>query len=224
LALSVNRRVSWLVFFASVFLVSVPVFIEAPLVRTLPVLSVGLTFGWLALSVALLQNDRTWIWGDLLLGFAGSWLAGSIYWGWMRWEPLWHLPIECLALPLPLWFIHRNRLLIGSWFAIGSLFGTAITDLYFYLTNLIDHWRQLMYAEPNLVLPIFHSALVRVNSPLGASLALLLALLLLVVGLAPLRFSSTGDRSKSLPAWAFSGAVLSTILVDALFWIAAMSA
>jgi hypothetical protein len=100
-----SKNAHWRIFFASVFLVSVPVFIEAPLVRTVPVLSVLLTLGWVGLSYVLLQKHHTWLWGDLLLGFAGSWFAGSIYWGWMRWEPLWHLPIECLALPLPLWFI-----------------------------------------------------------------------------------------------------------------------
>ena len=39
-------RKALLVFVAAVFLVSVPVFIEAPLVRLLPWLSVALTVGW----------------------------------------------------------------------------------------------------------------------------------------------------------------------------------
>jgi len=200
------------------------VFIEAPLVRWLPWLSVALTLGWVWLGLRLSQYRSTWIWGDLLLGFAGSWFAGSVYWGWMRWEPLWHLPIECLALPLPLWFIYRNRFLIGSWFAIGSLFGTAVTDAYFFSTDLMNHWRQLMYAEPNLVLPIFESALDRVHSPLGTTLAIVFAILLFVVGIAPLRVRPSGYLSRSLPVWAFSGAVLSTILVDLLFWLAAILA
>ncbi|MGD1901136.1 MAG: DUF3120 domain-containing protein [Geitlerinemataceae cyanobacterium] len=219
-----SKYAHWQVFFASVFLVSVPVFIEAPLVRALPMLSVVLTLGWVGLSYVLLQRHRTWLWGDLLLGFAGSWLAGSLYWGWMRWEPLLHLPIECIALPLPLWLIARRRLLVGSWFAIGSLFGTAVTDIYFFSTDLMSHWRQLMYAEPNLVMPIFHSALERVNSPLGVVLGVFLATLLVVVGVVPLRLRSHLSSRPSLPAWAFSGAVLSTILVDALFWVAAVSA
>jgi len=187
-------------------------------------LSVVLTLGWVWLSVVLLKRRRTWLWGDLLLGFAGSWLAGSIYWGWMRWEPLLHLPIECLALPLPLWLIARRRLLVGSWFAIGSLFGTAVTDIYFFSTDLMSHWRQIMYVEPDSVMPIFQSALERVHSPLGIILGALLAALLVVVGVVPLRLRSHLSSRPSLPAWAFSGAVLSTILVDALFWVAAVSA
>jgi hypothetical protein len=221
---TLSKNAHWRIFFASVFLVSVPVFIEAPLVRTVPVLSVLLTLGWVGLSYVLLQKHHTWLWGDLLLGFAGSWFAGSIYWGWMRWEPLWHLPIECLALPLPLWLISRNRLLVGSWFAIGSLFGTAITDMYFFSTDLMSHWRQLMAAEPNLIMPIFHSALERVNSPFGTTLAIILAAVLMIVGLVPLWLRSPLHSRPSLSAWAFSGAVLSTILVDMLFWVAAVTA
>jgi hypothetical protein len=221
---TLSKNTHWRVFFASVFLVSVPVFIEAPLVRAAPVLSVFLTLGWVGLSYVLLQKYHTWLWGDLLLGFAGSWFAGSIYWGWMRWEPLWHLPIECLALPLPLWLIARNRLIVGSWFAIGSLFGTAITDVYFFLTDLMSHWRQLMNAEPNLVMPIFHSALERVNTPFGTILAIVLAIVLMSVGLVPLWLRSPLRASPPLSAWAFSGAVLSTILVDMLFWVAAVTA
>lgn len=59
-----------LVFVAAVFLVSVPVFIEAPLVRMLPWLSFALTGGWVWLSLKLMSRPATYVWGDLLLGFS----------------------------------------------------------------------------------------------------------------------------------------------------------
>jgi len=214
---------TWLIFVGSIVLVSVPVFIEAPLVRHLPWLSLILTLGWLWSSAILLTQRRLWIWGDLLLGFSGSWFAGSIYWGWFRWEPLWHLPIECLALPLPLWCISRHRLLIGSWFALGSLLGTAVTDVYFYVVDLMPQWRQVMRVDPELAMPIFQTAIAKVQTPWGIAWAVVLGAVLLLAGLIPL-WTTGANPWRSLHRWAFSGAVLSTILVDTLFWFAALAA
>ncbi len=198
----------------SAFLVSVPVFIQAPLVRYLPYFSLFLTAGWLGLSWALLQRPRTQIWGDLLFGFSWSWLAGSIYWGWLRWEPLVHLPIEAIGLPFALWGLYRGYLRVGNLFYLGSLLGTAITDIYFYLTGLIPYWRELMSVEPDLVAPIFKSAIAQVESPWGITCAIILLATLLTIGISSLK--------KPQPEWwGFGGAVLSTILVDGLFWVAA---
>lgn len=221
LGIELSRR--WLIFWGAVFLVSVPVFVEAPLVRYFPEFSLLLTGFWVALSAVLLARRRTWLWGDLLLGFAGSWLAGSVYWGWFRWEPLWHLPIEAIALPLPLWCICKRRLLVGSWFAVGSLLGTVATDLYFYLVNLIPNWRAIMQVEPDFVAPILHEAIARVHTPWGIGCAATLATLLLAAGLLPLQTERMGE-SPRLHRWAFSGAILSTILVDILFWLAGLAA
>jgi hypothetical protein len=68
LANLISSRQNWLVFAASVFLVSVPVFVEAPLVRSFPVLSVFLTGFLLWLSMRLMSSSRTYLWGDLLIG------------------------------------------------------------------------------------------------------------------------------------------------------------
>ncbi|HEY9657520.1 MAG TPA: DUF3120 domain-containing protein, partial [Allocoleopsis sp.] len=46
-------RLNWWLFAAAAFLVSVPVFIQAPLVRSLPWVSLGMTVGWLWLSLRL---------------------------------------------------------------------------------------------------------------------------------------------------------------------------
>ena len=217
LSLEVASRKSLLVFFAAVFLVSVPVFIEAPLVRLLPWLSVFLTVGWVWFSKLLMSRSQTYIWGDLLLGFSLTWLAGSIYWGWLRWEPLWHLPVESIGLPFALWCLHRNWGKIGNWFYFGSLLGTVLTDIYFYIVDLIPYWRQIMLVEPEAASPILKAALSQVQTPHGVAWAILLAVVLLSVGIIPLKY-------KQLHWYAFSGAVLSTILVDSLFLVAAVAA
>jgi hypothetical protein len=99
---------TWQVFAAAAFLVSIPVFFQAPLVRYLPWFSLAMTAGWFGLGWTLIKRPSTKLWGDLLLGFSWSWLAGSIYWGWYRWEPLIHLPVEAIGLPFALWFLFRK--------------------------------------------------------------------------------------------------------------------
>jgi len=189
---------------------------QAPLVRYYPEVSLGLTFFWVGLGVWLLKQEKISLWGDLLLGFSWSWLAGSLYWGWWRWEPLIHIPMEAIGLPFVLWGLYKGRGKVGNLFYLGSLLGTAITDLYFYLTGLIPYWRQLMTVEldPNLVSPIFDNALAQIQTPWGISWAIVLLNLLLAIGIYPL-------QKRVCHWWAFSGAVLSTILVDGLFWITA---
>jgi hypothetical protein len=205
---------TWGAFAAAAFLVSIPVFIEAPLVRHYPVLSVVSTILWICLGWIWLQRPQTKIWGDLTLGFSISWLAGAIYWGWFRWEPAIHLPIESIGLPLVLWCLYRGYLSIGSLFYLGSLLGTAITDLYFYQAGLIDHWRQLMQLDPNLAAPILQQAIGLVRTPWGTAWAVVLVNFLLGVGIIPL-------GTKQLHWYAFSGAVLTTIFVDSLFLVLA---
>lgn len=203
-----------MLFGAAAFLVSVPVFLQAPLVRQLPLLSLVMTLGWVWLGLWLFKRKTTHLWGDLLLGFSWSWLAGSIYWGWLRWEPLIHLPVEAIGLPFAVWSLRRGWGKVGNLFYLGSLFGTVLTDVYFYLTDLIPHWRQLMRVDPELAIPIFQSAIAQVQTPWGITLAVVLIATLLIVGIWSL-------AKGQLHWWAFSGAVLSTILVDSLFWVAA---
>jgi len=185
-------------------------------VRYYPEISLGLTVFWVGLGIWLLKQAKISLWGDLLLGFSWSWLAGSLYWGWWRWEPLIHIPMEAIGLPFVLWGLCQGRGKVGNLFYLGSLLGTAITDVYFYLTGLIPYWRQLMTVEldPNLVTPIFDNALAQIQTPWGISWAIVLLNLLLAIGIYPL-------QKRVCHWWAFSGAVLSTILVDGLFWITA---
>ncbi len=217
LPVSISSQQKWLVFATAVFLVSVPVFVEAPLVRSLPSLSLALTGLWVWLSFTLMSRPATYVWGDLLLGFSWSWLAGAVYWGWLRWEPLWHLPVESIGLPFAIWCLLRNWGKVGNWFYLGSLFGTVLTDVYFYIVDLMPYWRQIMRVDADGASQILQKALVQVQTPWGQAWAVTLALVLLTAGVLPLR--------QGQGHWyAFSGAVLSTILVDSLFLLAAMAA
>ncbi|MTJ10038.1 MULTISPECIES: DUF3120 domain-containing protein [unclassified Anabaena] len=214
LASVISFRTSWLVFVAAVFLVTVPVFIEAPLVRSLPTLSVVMTGFWIALSITLMSRPQTYLWGDILFGFSWTWLTGAIYWGWLRWEPIWHLPVEALGLPIALWCLAKNWGKVGNWFYLGSLFGTVLTDIYFYLVDLMPYWRQIMRTDPEGASQILQNALIQVQTPWGEGWAIILALMLTTVGIASL-------LNKQYHWYAFGGAVLSTILVDSLFLLAA---
>lgn len=210
-------RQRWFVLAAAIILVSVPVFFQAPLVKVWPGLSLVLTAAWLSVALWLRSRPGMQIWGDLLVGFSWTWLAGSIYWGWFRWEPYYHLPLEAIGLPLVLILMRRGWGTVGNWFYLGSLFGTVLTDVYFYIVGLIPHWRQLMQIEPSQAASVLHAALEEMQTPLGYSAAAVIVLVLLTVGGLPL-------RSRALHWWAFGGAVLSTLLVDGLFWFAATTA
>ncbi len=182
--------------------------------RLWPWLSLCATLPLVWGSLRLKQRPELARWGDLLLGFSWTWLAGTLYWGWLRWEPFVHLPVEAIGLPFAVFELRRGRNQLGNWFYLGSLFGTAMTDLYFYLVKLIPYWRQVMQVEPDLAASVLRDALGLVQTPWGLGYAAGLLAILLTVGIWPL-------RSNQLAAWAFGGAVLSTIVVDGLFWLGA---
>lgn len=206
----------WLTFSAAIFLVVVPVFVQAPLVRFWPLLSLGMTLALVATGYWLSKRGLT-LWADLTIGFTWTWLSGALYWGWLRWEPLFHLPVEAIGLPFALWGIWQGRSKVGHFFYLGSLLGTALTDVYFYATHLINHWRWLMQVEDSQVRPIFRDALAHVTTSWGIGWAIGLTGMLLAIGLISL-------RRRQLHWWAFGGAVLSTVLVDSLFLFAAIAA
>jgi hypothetical protein len=209
-----EKREKVLMFSASAFLVSIPVFFQAPLVRLLPWLSLFITAFWFRLSHHWSKQEQTKLWGDIIWGFSWSWLCGSIYWGWLRYHPAIHIPIEAIGLPFALWGIKKGWNLMGNYFYLGSLIGTAITDLYFYIAGLIPYWRELMQTEPSLVTPILESAIAQVHTVWGISWAVLLANLLLAISL-------WGLVKKETHYLVFASAVLTTIVTDGLFLVAA---
>ena len=112
--------------------------------------------------------------------------------------------------------LYYGKAKIGNYFYLGSLLGTAITDLYFYCVGLIPYWKALMM-QPTEASSILHRALLRMETYQGVGSAIVLLSLLILLGTVPL-------RSPDAKWWAFSGAVLSTILVDSLFFVAAILA
>ncbi len=204
-------------FLTAIFLVSVPVFIQAPLVRLQPWVSLSLTAVWILSGLFMLRQPNLKLWGDLAIGFSWTWLAGSIYWGWLRDNPYVHLPVEAIGLPIVIILISQSRLKVGSYFYLGSLLGTAITDLYFYWVDLIPYWQQVMQVEPAAAGSVLNAALIHIENPIAAVRALILLTALVVMGILSI-------RSTKVHWWAFSGAILSTILVDALFLAAAIFA
>ncbi len=71
-----------------------------------------------------------------------------------------------------------------------------------------------MVVEPAMALEVFQNALTQVRTSWGIIWIIVLLGILLIFGLMPL-------RSSKLYWWAFGAAVLSTILVDSLFLLAA---
>ena len=205
-------------FIAAACLVAFPVFIQAPLVRAAPALSLAITVLWLSLGYSWMKKPAlNLFWGDLMVGFSWTWLAGSIYWGWFRTNPYIHLPIEAIGLPIVLGLMLKGKAKIGNYFYLGSLLGTVITDVYFYCVGLIPYWQQLMMSPPTEASNILHSALLRMETYEGVGYAVVLLILLMMLGTIPMRSAST-------KWWVFSGAILSTILVDSLFFVAAILA
>ena len=148
---------------------SLPVFAQAPLVRHAPWVSLVLTFAWLGVSLHLMSLRSGKIWGSLLYGFTLTWLAGSLYWGWLRAEPLWHMPVEAIALPLAVWGLWRGFARIGNYFYLGSLFGTAITDLYIHTVGLLPQWRAAMQPRVSEVIltGTMHEAVIKMQGIWG---------------------------------------------------------
>jgi len=197
------------------FLVSVPVLLQAPLVRFLPWVSLAIMLPLYFVASWMLCKPRLRWWGDLLLGFGWSWLAGTIYWGWLRFEPLLHLPIEAVGLPFALWALWKRRFLVGQCFYLGSLLGTVVTDVYFYCLDLIPYWRRLMTAEVADSLPVLRAAGELVKTEQGFIWALVLLSFLFTVAAIAL-------KTRALHWWVFSGAVIGTLFVDALFGASAL--
>ncbi len=213
-------RLHWWLFGASVLLVTLPVFVQAPLVRQWPTFSLLLSCGWVGIGGYLRIQPRFQVWGDLLIGFTLAWFAGSIYWGWFRWEPLLHIPLEAIALPFAIWAWRAAWCRVGMAFYLGSLLGTAITDLYFYLVDLIPFWRSLLLVDQSQAFAILQEALFKVQTPWGTSWATALIVALCVIGVVPL-LPGDSKMDNRLYRWVFSGAVLGTLMVDSLFLLVA---
>ena len=198
-------------------LVVLPVFLQAPWVRFHPFSSclftaVLLTTGIVAVQVGNAAWKRA---GTLLVGFSGSWLAGTLFWGWLRMHPVWHLPIEAIALPLAIGGL-KSRWKLSCSFYLASLLGTAFTDITMALTGVMSFWPQVVQATSSEAPFLLSEAAKLVLQPV--SLLILSAAAALILWLAKQFWTQSARPSEHQEAWRVAAAVLSTTLfIDALF-------
>lgn len=199
------------------FLTLGPVFLQAPLVRLAPMAAAAATVPFLLLALALAshRDPARQRLGLLFVGFVGSWLGGSLFWGWFRDYPIWHLPIEGFALPLALGGL-QSRWRLGAWFYLASLLGTAVTDGLIALTGLMPLWHQVVQADPSEATALLQHAAQSLLHPLPLMALALASWWVLQLS----RLLWTGDQARKVAA----AALASTLLVDGLFFGAALLA
>ena len=198
-------------------LVTLPVFVQAPWVRNAPVAAILFTIPLLAGAIVLALRGRG-DWKDLgvlMVGFSGSWLAGSVFWGWCRLHPLWHLPIEAFALPLALAGLRGTWRLAGA-FYLASLLGTATTDGVMALSGVIRLWPLVLTAPTEQAGMLLHQAALRVLQPLPLATVLISATVLLQISQFLWRRGGICRVSAA--------ALATTLTVDGLFLAAALLA
>jgi hypothetical protein len=198
-------------------LVAVPVFIQAPLVRVAPLAAAALTLPLVATAV-LLERFGQGPWqplGPLLVGFSGSWLAGCLFWGWLRLHPVWHLPLEAFALPLAVAGLGGRWRLAGA-FYLASLLGTAATDAAIAATGLMPLWTEVLAAPPSQAPLLLQQAGDMVFQP--ANLALVVSMAALLLQTCALLWKRGGIARIS------AATLVTTLAVDGLFLAASLVA
>ena len=203
-------------------MVVLPVFLQAPWVRIHPFSATIFTAVLVAIGVVLNRSDnqqKADI-GALIVGFSGSWLAGCVFWGWLRAHPVLHLPVEAFALPLALaGFGTRWRL--ASAFYLSSLVGTAFTDLMMAVTGVMRFWPGVVTASMDTAPQLLHEAGLHLLHPLPLTALVLAASS--IVWLAGTLSKREMAVFKSNDTLSMSAAVLMTTLwVDGLFLLAAV--
>ena len=198
-------------------LVVLPVFVQAPWVHIHPYSALVFTAFLLGIGIVLghFFSERFFIIGSLLVGVSGSWLGGCLFWGWLRAYPVWHLPVESIALPVA-YLALNTKWRIGAGFYLASLLGTAFTDLMIVITGVMSSW-------PEVVNSSFNIAAKRLNETALGLLDLEKISLILAAGAAIFFISYLMNQRASLESpyketWLVASAALSTTLwVDGLF-------
>ena len=191
-------------------LVILPVFVQAPWVRASPFSSVLFTFVLMALGLRL-GGSR----GQLLIGFCGSWIAGSLFWGWLRLHPLWHLPVEAFLLPLAIAGLGGPWRRAGQ-FYLAALIGTSCTDAATALCGLMPLWPQVLQATPAEAPLLLSQAAQHVLEPLH--LAIVLTMAVTLAGLSRWLWQR-GEGGQVM-----ASTLLSTLAVDGVFLLLALVA
>ena len=203
-------------------MVVLPVFLQAPWVRVHPFSATLFTALLVAIGVVLNRSDNQQKadFGSLIIGFSGSWLAGCVFWGWLRAHPVLHLPVEAFALPLALaGFGTRWRL--ASAFYLSSLVGTAFTDLMMAVTGVMRFWPGVVTASLDAAPQLLHEAGIHLLHPIPlAALVLAASSIIWLAGTLSKRETAVFKSNDTL---SMSAAVLMTTLwVDGLFLLAAV--
>ncbi len=143
-----------------------------------------------------------------------------MFWGWLRAHPLFHLPVEAIALPLA--FVGLDtRWRIGAGFYLSCLLGTAFTDLMMVFTGVMNQWPAVVNAPLNEASEILNETAEQLLRPQPIFLLLLAAGFIAL--LARLMKARTNLRSPSGSTWLVASAALTTTLwIDGLFLIMAL--
>ena len=201
-------------------MVVLPVFLQAPWVR-LDSFSATLFTGVLVAAGLVMHQSRsqtTSDLGSLLVGFSGSWLAGCIFWGWLRSHPVLHLPVEAFAVPVALGGL-QGRWRLAATFYLTSLLGTASTDLAMAATGVMQFWPTVVTASLDQAPLLLHQAGLHLLQPLPLFTLVMAAGAVLMVG----RQLDSRISGMDGDAGAMAAAVLLTTLwVDGLFLLSAL--
>ena len=201
-------------------MVVLPVFLQAPWVRLHPFSATLFTVVLLCIGIGLNRSStgqRADL-GALVVGFSGSWLAGCVFWGWLRAHPVLHLPVEAFALPLALGGL-QGRWRLASAFYLSSLIGTACTDLAMAGTGVMRFWPEVVTASLDDAPFLLHNAGLHLLQPIPAFILIGSTLILLQLS----NRLSTSNPFETSPTHAMAAVVLTTTLwVDGLFLLAAL--
>ena len=201
----------------SSFFVILPIFVQAPWVRSEPISALCFTFLILfgAYFFYKKQSNKMFIVSSLLLGVAGSWLGGCLFWGWLSPFPILLIPVEAVVLPLALIGLGTNWK-IGSSFYISSLFGTAVTDITIFLIGIMDQWRQVITADSEtapLILQKTSENLIQLKS---LSIIVFVALILWFIS-KEIFDSATINTTNGQALLVSSYVIQTTLIVDGIF-------
>ena len=204
--------------FWSSTMVVLPVFVQAPWVHVFPFSAFLFSFIIFFIGFYLLKfSTAKWSSvGSLLVGVSWSWLGGCLFWGWLRAHPVWHLPVESIALPIAITLL-QTRWKIGASFYLASLLGTAFTDVMIVLTGVMKAWPQVVEASFSEASKILSFTAAQLLEPFSL-LAIFIAALFIIL-IANWMNQKSKIEPSSCDAWLVSSAALTTTLwVDGLFF------
>ncbi len=201
-------------------MVVLPVFLQAPWVRLDPFSATLFTAVLIAAGLLLHQSRSQTAsdLGSLLVGFSGSWLAGCIFWGWLRAHPVLHLPVEAFALPVALGGL-QGRWRLAATFYLSSLLGTACTDLAMAATGVMQFWPAVVTASLDQAPLLLHQAGLHLLQPLPMATLVIAAALVIIIGR---RLNPNGSNSNADTRSMAAAVLITTLWVDGLFLLSAL--